>query len=168
MSGLIIGDQCIDIVGYFESERNEMELVASLQLLLSWAVHLSQYSAPEQPPAVHFEPHSFFVEHVCGGKECRAVGWYNDQGIIYIDEKYQHEDSRFAASLLVHEMVHYLQHLSGNYDSHSCEDSVAREREAYYIQNEYILQAHASFDLIHPAPTSCSYKVAFNADVNEE
>ncbi len=67
------------------------------------------------------------------------------------------DESEFAHSLLVHELVHYLQDVSGKYDSHSCIDSVAREREAYHIQNEYILKAHGSFELIRPGPTSCNY-----------
>ncbi|MGI9303938.1 MAG: hypothetical protein ACR2RB_14750 [Gammaproteobacteria bacterium] len=129
-------------------------------ILLSWAVHISGYPMPAEPPRVEFEPHAFFVENVCGGRECPAVGWYNDQGIVYIDEKYRDDDSMFVASLVVHEFVHHLQHVSGEFDSLSCDDSRTREREAYYVQNEYIVQAHASFELIRPGPTSCNYKVA--------
>lgn len=134
-----------------------MNIQAVLPVLLSWASHLSGYPVPDQPPTVSFEPHSFFVEHVCGGRECNAVGWYNDQHVIYIDEKYRDDDGSFASSLLVHELTHYLQHQSGRFDSHSCDDSLAREREAYYVQNNYILEAQASFALIRPAPTSCNY-----------
>lgn len=137
-----------------------MDLSSTLPILLTWAVHLSNYSAPAQEPQVQFEPHRFFVEKVCGNKECRAVGWYNDQGIVYIDEKYLEDDSVFVYSLIVHEMVHYLQDMSGNFDSTSCTDSVVREREAYYVQNEYILQAAASFNLIQPGPTACNYQHA--------
>lgn len=137
-----------------------MNVATTVQILIAWAVHLSGYSAPEHAPDVQFEPHSFFVERVCGGKECTAVGWYNDQGIIYIDEQYRNDDSEFATSLIVHELVHYLQHQSGKYDSKSCVDSVTREREAYHVQNEYILKAHASFSLIRPGPTSCHYQAA--------
>ena len=135
-----------------------MDIVSILPILLSWSVHLSGYAKPVELPALSFQPHSFFVERVCGGRECKAVGWYNDEDVIYIDAKYKDDDSRFVSSLIVHEMVHHLQHLSGRFDSLSCEDSLKREREAYYIQNEYILQAHASFALIRPGPTSCNYE----------
>ena len=111
-------------------------------------------------PGGALRPHTFFVQRVCGGKECTAVGWYDDREIVYIDEKYHDQESGFAASLLVHELTHYLQHQSGRFDSLSCTDSVAREREAYRVQNDYILQAQASFNLIRPAPTSCSYTAA--------
>ncbi len=137
-----------------------MDITGLLPILLSWAVNLSGYPVPSEPPTLSFKPHRFFVERVCGGRECNAVGWYNDRGIVYIDEKYRRDESMFASSLVVHELVHYLQHLSGGFDSHSCFDSVAREREAYYVQNEYIVRAHASFELIRPSPIHCNYKVA--------
>jgi len=126
-------------------------------ILLSWASHLSGYPVPEVPPSIHFESHSFFVEHACGGRDCRVVGWYNDENIVYVDEKHRDDDSTFAASLVVHEVVHFLQHQSGQFDSQSCEDSLAREREAYRIQNRYIIEAHASFSFVRPGPFSCAY-----------
>jgi Domain of unknown function (DUF6647) len=134
-----------------------VDLPSLLPILLSWAVNLSGYEAPAQMPEVRYESHAFFVEHVCGGKECNAVGWYNDQDIVYIDQKYAVGDDAFATSLVVHELTHYLQHHSGRFDSHSCPDSLAREREAYRVQNDYLLTAKASIDLIRPAPTACAY-----------
>ena len=101
-----------------------MNIQTVLPVLLSWASHLSGYPVPDQPPTVRFEPHGFFVEHVCSGRECNAVGWYNDRRVIYIDEKYRDDDDGFASSLLVHELTHYLQHQSGKFDSHSCDDSL--------------------------------------------
>jgi hypothetical protein len=124
---------------------------------MSWAVYFSHYPLPADLPEVQFQPHQFFVENVCAGKECNAVGWYNDENIIYIDEKYRFTDDSFATSLIVHELTHYLQHLSGRYDSLSCDDSLVREREAYGVQNDYLLTAQGSFDIIHPAPTACRY-----------
>lgn len=135
-----------------------MDLPVLLPILLSWAVRLSGYPMPEQPPVVEFKPHGFFVEEVCGGKECPAVGWYNDQGIVYIDQKYENDDSTFPSSLLVHEFTHYLQHMSGGFDSLSCEDSMNREREAYRVQNDYIVEGQGSFQMIRPGPTACNYR----------
>ncbi len=145
-----------------------MEIQTILPILLSWAVHLSDYPMPARFPAVEFVPHSFFVENVCGGKDCTAVGWYNDQDVIYIDERYMHQDTSFAHSLLVHELVHYLQDMSGEFDSRSCEHSRAREREAYHVQNSYIIQAEISIARISPSPTFCRYDRAFNAAVVPE
>jgi hypothetical protein len=137
-----------------------MDLQSLLPILLSWAVYFSDYPMPPAAPEVRFEPHAFFVQHVCAGKECNAVGWYNDDLVIYIDESYRNADGSFATSLIVHELTHYLQHLSGRFDSHSCADSLRREREAYGVQNNYLVTAQGSFDIIHPAPTACSYAAA--------
>ena len=134
-----------------------MELEALLAILLSWASHLSGYPMPAEPPEVRFEQHAFFVENVCGGKECNVVGWYNDADIVYIDEKYQDIDGAFATSLIVHEFTHFLQHKSGKFDSLSCEDSVAREREAFYVQSRYMVEGLASPKRIHQIPTTCNY-----------
>ena len=129
----------------------------TVTVLLSWASHLSGYPAPDVPPSIEFEPHSFFVEHACGGTDCRVVGWYNDEDVIHIDEKHRDDESIFAASLVVHEMVHFLQHHSGRFDSLSCEDSLDREREAYRVQNRYIIEAHGSFAAVRPGAFSCAY-----------
>lgn len=140
-----------------------MGLDSLLPILLSWASFLSGYPVPPEPPEVRFEAHAFFVERVCGGHDCTVVGWYNDADTVYIDERYRSLESGFAASLIVHEFTHYLQHKSGSYESLSCDDSVAREREAYYVQNRYIIEALARIDTIQPAATTCRYA---NAGVN--
>lgn len=134
-----------------------MEFEAILAILLSWASHLSGYPMPPDVPEVRFEQHAFFVENVCGGHECNVVGWYNDGDVVYIDEQYRNIEGGFASGLVVHEFTHYLQDKSGDFESLSCEDSIAREREAYYVQNRYIIEALARIDTIHPSHTTCNY-----------
>ena len=130
----------------------------TIAVLLSWAIQLSGYPAPGVSPIIQYEPHRFFVAHACGGKECKVVGWYNDSNVIYIDERHRDDESTFAASLVVHELVHFLQNGSGKFDSLSCEDSLVREREAYRVQNAYIIDANASFAFVKPGNFSCSYE----------
>jgi hypothetical protein len=144
-------------------EVREMELLGMLPTLLSWAVYLSGYPMPSQPPGIAFVTHSFLVERVCAGRECNAVGWYNDERVLYIDERYRDAEDSFALSLVVHELTHYLQHLSGRYDSHSCVDSLTREREAYTVQNNFLITAQVSANIVYPGPTACKY--ATNTDV---
>ena len=134
-----------------------MDLDAILVILLSWASHLSGYPMPSEPPEIRFEQHAIFVENACGGKECNVVGWYNDADVVYIDERYSDIEDGFATSLVVHEFTHYLQHKSGAFESQSCEDSISREREAYYVQNLYLIEALARIDIIHLRPTTCNY-----------
>lgn len=135
-----------------------IELHSSMPSLLAWASNLSGYPLPEQVPRIYYRPRTFFVTQVCGGNACKAVGWYNDQNVIYLDEKYRYKDQDdFANSLLLHELVHFLQHVSGKFDSLSCVDSLAREREAYAVQNDYLANVWYSFRFIAPKPVSCAY-----------
>ena len=122
-----------------EPEINGWDQDSHFSILLGWAAHLSTYERPAKPPSVQFKDYEFFVEHACNGRDCNVLGWYNDTGIVYIDRRLQAEDTVFSQSLLVHEFVHYLQDLSGKYESGNCEDSVAREREAYQVQRDYIM-----------------------------
>ena len=144
-----------------------MELVDILAILLSWASHLSGYPMPPEPPEIRFEQHEFFVENVCGGKECNVVGWYNDADVVYIDQQYRDIESGFASGLVVHEFTHYLQHKSGAFESLSCEDSIVREREAYDVQNRYNIEALARIDMIQRRATTCNYANA-GIDANDD
>ena len=111
-----------------------------LTILLNWAAYLSGYKTNGVNPRLQFKPHQFFVDNACyGNTKCRVVGWYNDQGIVYIDNKLDALNSRFERSLIVHEFVHYLQHISGEFTTGSCEEFVQREREAYSTQRDFIM-----------------------------
>ena len=105
---------------------------ADFAILFSWAIYLSGYEAPAVFPDISFVPHAYLEQRACGGRKCNVVGWYNDEGTIYLDAS-----RPIDRGVVVHEAVHWLQHLSGLYDTKSCSDSVAREREAYSIQDEY-------------------------------
>ncbi len=118
----------------FDSRHDE------LTGLLNWAAYLSGYKTNGDNPKLQFKPHQFFVDNACyGNDKCRVVGWYNDQGIVYIDKKLDALNSRFERSLVVHEFVHYLQHISGKFKTGTCEEFIQREREAYTAQRDFIM-----------------------------
>ena len=109
-----------------------------LKYLLSWAITLTPYG--EAPlPVVEEKPHSFFVEEVCNGVECNVLAWYNDKGIVYVDNNIT--DDELRDEMVFHEFVHYLQDKHGNFDTYSCEDSIAREKEAYKAQSRFAVEA---------------------------
>ena len=140
-----------------------MELDAILATLLVWASQLSGYPVPEELPDVRFESHAFFVENVCFGQECKVVGWYDDAGTIFIDERYREVDDQFAKSLLVHEFTHFLQHANGAFQPPSCNLNIAREKEAYEIQNRYIAVGLTGLAPIRPPTITCDYPNAGHA-----
>ena len=118
--------------------------------LLSWAVTLSGYPAPAEPPVVVPKPHAFFVQQACHGQECKVLGWYAGGKNLYVDETMDPQNSLFASSIVVHEMVHYLQGVARGDDvlkpgvafstQPSCQQSIHWEQEAYGVQREYILR----------------------------
>lgn len=123
--------------------------VETYLILFSWAVHLSPYSAPPVPPNLELKSHEFFVENACGGEECNVIGWFNGGNTIYIDRDYQNNDA-----IVVHEIVHWLQWKSGKYDDLDCADTLYREREAYRIQDEYLVKTGRR-PIAHPRFVSC-------------
>lgn len=127
-------------------ERNAEE-VEMEQTLLSWAVKLSGMPKPKVAPIVEYVPHEFFVTKACGGNECKVWGWYPNTGgnIVYVDERFHAilfdgSDGRsvLAASVIVHEMVHYLQAVTRRFALYQCKDAIALEIEAYGVQQAYI------------------------------
>lgn len=119
-------------------------------ILLSWTVNLSGYPLPETPPLIEFKPHDFFVEHAClGNTKCRVAAWYDNNGIIYIDDNLKNKDDVFIDSLIVHELVHYLQDLSKKFNNEDCQDYLIREREAYGIQRQYLNRIAGRFVAIY-------------------
>jgi hypothetical protein len=116
--------------------------------LLDWAVKLSGYPRPAVRPTVEFVPQQFFNDNACGGKQCRVWGWYPNTGkaIVYVHEAAREliadgSDPRglLAASIIVHEFTHYLQAANRAFARYQCEEALGLEREAYTVQNAYIV-----------------------------
>ena len=118
--------------------------------LFSWAVSLSGLPVPAEPPVVVRVPHQFFVDNACNGRECRVYGWYAGGREVYVDEGMEPEQSVLAASVVVHEMVHYLQgtQRNGGFPAKGaafgeildCSAAIDMELEAYRVQREFITQ----------------------------
>lgn len=129
------------------------ELIA---YLLSWAVLFTGYSMPDELPVVKFVPHSFFVQRICHNIDtlefpCVVRAMYDDNidGFIFLDKKYKDNIDEISKSMVVHEMVHYLQDMSGDWkgienwqDDIRCQERLFREREGYMAQDQYMLDIH--------------------------
>jgi hypothetical protein len=109
--------------------------------LLSWAVTLTGYAAPANPPEVTLVSHAYLERVACSGRECKVMGWFPPGNHIYIDDRLDAENSLYASSIVVHEMVHYLQQTSGRYSSpYTCEQTMDMEREAYAAQQAFLVR----------------------------
>ncbi len=101
-------------------------------VLFSWAIALSPYSRPDTVPTLEFKNHAWFIEHACPAMDdCNVVAWYNDTGVIYLDKALDPENG-FVTSMIVHEFVHFLQDADA--------DPCWREKQAYNVQNKYIIE----------------------------
>ena len=120
--------------------------------LLSWAVVLSGYPAPAVPPEVAFVSHQELTDMACNGTECKVVGFHPPgSNRVYIDNRLHPDESTFAASIIVHEFVHYLQQSGGKFAlKYSCNDALEMEREAYYVQSRF-LEAHGVYWVVGTA-----------------
>lgn len=112
-----------------------------LSVMLSWAVTLSGYPAPQQVPQVELVPHQYLVDQACSGHPCKVMGWFPPGQTIYLDDRLAPLDGTYSSAVLLHELVHYLQQESHRYSSpYSCDDTIEMEHEAYAAQREFFLR----------------------------
>jgi hypothetical protein len=114
-----------------------MDLTAWLGKLLVTAALLAGYSAPDHPPNLRVLPGAELSARVCNGA-CPARGAYIAGGGVLLSDGLDMDDP-MDRSVLVHELVHYLQDLSGRFaDEPACKRWRDREAEAYAVQDKYL------------------------------
>jgi hypothetical protein len=78
------------------------------------------------------------------GRECQVLGWYPHGQKISLDGRLDPANSLYASSIVMHEMVHFLQEQSGRFEeSVDCASTLERERESYAVQREFLLRSGA-------------------------
>jgi hypothetical protein len=144
-------------------------------VLMAWAALLSGYEYPEVMPTVVYADHSQFVDKLCDGVDtkqnpCVARAYYNDEddAKIYLNTKYweiNREWTPYQRSIIVHEMVHYLQDISGQYDGYTewdidrlCAARKSRQVEAYQTQDKYLLEVYDHRRLLPRRYDSCGHQ----------
>ena len=112
-----------------------VEVVASLFLIVS---ELSGYAGPREMPRLQLLSVSEMQEQLCKGA-CGVRAFYLDGKGIYLRDDLDVVNDLKSRSILLHELVHHVQHESRRFDALSpCEKWFAREEEAYRIQNAYL------------------------------
>jgi len=113
---------------------------ALVTALLTWITAHTSYPMPDRLPAVAVVPHAYLEQLACGEK-CPALGVYPDGNVVYIDAELQIETNVCARSVLLHELVHYLQQGHPKFAHMTpCARERAKEEEAYAIQNAYLAE----------------------------
>ncbi|MFN0314816.1 MAG: hypothetical protein ACKVQA_07250 [Burkholderiales bacterium] len=106
---------------------------------------ITGYPAPEALPEVRQLPRAQIEQMVCTGP-CQIRAFYHPEFGVVVDESFNLKSNLYHQSILLHELVHHAQHVSGRFDNlaSACRARSASEGEAYEVQNRYLSQQRAS------------------------
>jgi len=137
--------------GFAAVDFNEISSMAELMdSLLGAIARLSAYEKPATMPQVTRVSRAEIERTICHGP-CSVKAWYLPEEGIFLDAELAPETSLIDRSILLHELVHFLQDLNGEgAELTACERWLHREREAYALQNQYLARVndHASYRLM--------------------
>jgi hypothetical protein len=113
-----------------------VELFAAIKIL-------GGYPPPALPPEIHRVAQGYIEEEFCR-RPCKIRAVYDPTQGVFIDATLDIENDVFARSILLHELVHHVQAVSGRFDMASidCARQNRAEAEAYYLQNRYLMSLH--------------------------
>lgn len=115
-----------------------MALQEWIERLLATATVLGGYPPAAPLPTVTVMAQNELSDRVCGGA-CAVKGAFIPGRGVFIIKELEIETDPRDRSVLLHELVHYLQELNGRYAGESaCDRFRDRELEAYRLQDEYL------------------------------
>jgi len=104
---------------------------------------MSGYPAPDEHPAVQRVPQAWLERQVCD-RPCEVYGWFPPGKVVYMDDRMDPLHDLAARSILLHELVHFLQQENGAFREHvRCRVWNEREKEAYLIQYRWLARQSA-------------------------
>ncbi|MCW5624769.1 MAG: hypothetical protein KIT73_08650 [Burkholderiales bacterium] len=127
------------------------DLAELTRQLVKTAVHLSKYRPPEAMPMVTRIPRADLERRACGSSaaRCGVSAVYESERGILMAEDLRPETNLFHRSILLHEIVHYLQDVSHELAAAVvCERWYQREQEAYALQNRYLATVVSTADRV--------------------
>jgi hypothetical protein len=120
-----------------------MELATTKALiagLLAWIHLVTGYQVPERHPVIAFMPQPHLQEIACAGP-CPIAGFYRDDGVIYLDARLALQTNVCAQSILLHQLVHYVQDLDKRFaDQAPLTRWQLRELKAHNVQRIFLAQ----------------------------
>ncbi|MDJ0943002.1 MAG: hypothetical protein QNJ30_06040 [Kiloniellales bacterium] len=119
--------------------------VEALVLQLLTAINaIAGLPLPERPPEVVFVSQSYLESQACD-RPCEIRGWFPPGRVVYLDDRLDPQNDTWERSILVHELVHYLQQEEGTFtEDGTCETWMKREAEAYEIQYRWLVAQEVS------------------------
>lgn len=113
-----------------------LELIRDLMMVITT---ITGYPASAEPPAVHVVADAELQQMACG-KPCWVKAFYDPDKGVFVSKSVDFEHDTYGRSILLHELVHHAQRVSGRFESAAspCERRNAEELEAYEVQNRYL------------------------------
>ena len=142
-------------VSLFLGKPDRIPMNALLVDLLDAINFISKYKIPNFLPNVQFVPSEVVEAYACG-KPCKALAVYRSGEGVYINEEMNPETNVFARSVLLHELVHFVQDINRELASvRDCERWYRREQEAYAIQKRFLEMIGSQIRVAYSAGDAC-------------
>ena len=120
------------------------ELNALAKSLLYDIEHLSRYWKSKELPPISMVSQEEINQVVCKKTCAVRAAYMPDRGVL-LAETLDPINVALDRSILVHELVHYLQEINQRYsDLTPCKRWFQREHEAYAVQNQYLYRINAN------------------------
>ena len=119
-------------------EKYLYDHISLVKELVQEASELSGLQPVIDLPEVTFAPMFIVSQYACGGK-CEALGAYHPQRGILIEWTLDPQRDLYARSILLHEIVHFLQDRhKAHGDRATCQRWHQRELDAFSVQNKFL------------------------------
>lgn len=110
-----------------------------LELLL-FVQAATGHALPGDRPDVALVPATYLERAACEGP-CRIRGWYPYGRTVYLDSRLDPVADLQARGILLHELVHYVQHQAHVFEGGDpCQDWQQREQEAHRVQARWLFE----------------------------
>lgn len=131
--------------------RLDLDEPTLIDVLLDALPTLSRYSRPAMPPRLVYLPTAEIRARACS-VPCPVLAYYAGGAEIFLDHRLNPLISLFDRSIVLHEMVHYLQAqqtdvmhaMESAGPRERCRIWYARESEAYAVQQTFLALVHSS------------------------
>jgi len=109
-----------------------------LDSLLDTITQLSSFQRPATPPRVTRVSRAEIEHSICSGP-CMVKAWFLPDEGLFFDESLTPESNLIHRSILLHELVHFVQEANGaGARLDACHRWVQREQQAYELQAQYL------------------------------
>ena len=114
-----------------------------LVLYAQQATHTTEISFT--PPEIQFAAQYDIAVKACGNLRCKVDAWFSyEENLIYLRDDLDIVNSLHDRSILLHEIVHYLQHnINEPQMKNECHTWKAREIAAYHVQYQWLYEHQA-------------------------